>query len=142
MPYRDRIEVVFDAGHRLLNYVGKCASPHGHTFRAEIILEGETLNDLGLLVDFSDIKRDVKQWIDSRWDHGFLLNAADRLLIDALSVVPEAKIYLFEGRNPSAEAMAHELHCVIHAAIPGFDVTVRVWESTTQYAEYREGGDR
>ena len=58
MPYRDRIEVVFDAGHRLLNYVGKCASPHGHTFRAEIILEGETLNDLGLLVDFSDIKRD------------------------------------------------------------------------------------
>ena len=142
MPYRDRIEVVFDAGHRLLNYDGKCASPHGHTFRAEIILEGEVLNELSLLVDFGQIKASVKQWIDARWDHGFLLNSADRLLINALGQIPEAKLYLFENQNPSAEAMAHQLHCITRAALPGFESVVRIWESTTQYAEYGKDVER
>jgi 6-pyruvoyltetrahydropterin/6-carboxytetrahydropterin synthase len=139
MPYRDRIEVVFDAGHRLLDYEGKCASPHGHTFRAEVVVEGPEIDALGLLVDFGEVKSIVKDWINAQWDHGFLLNGDDEVLIAALNQVPEAKTYVFHGRNPSAETMARELHCVVNAALPRFQTTVRIWESSAQYAEYVEG---
>ena len=36
--FTDRIELTFDAGHRQLYYQGKCESPHGHTFKAEILV--------------------------------------------------------------------------------------------------------
>jgi 6-pyruvoyltetrahydropterin/6-carboxytetrahydropterin synthase len=136
MAYRDRIEVSFDAGHRLLDYQGKCASPHGHTFRAEVIVEGSELNELGLLVDFGDIKRAMKEWIDRNWDHGFLVNSRDTAMLKALRSIPEAKVYGFEGINPSAEAMARQLACLASERFPGLRPTVRVWESNTQYAEY------
>lgn len=142
MRFRDRIEVSFDAGHRLLNYQGKCASPHGHTFKAEVIIEGEELDSLGLLLDFGDIKRSLKTWIDENWDHGFLLNSDDAALLCALNAIPEAKVYTFSGSNPTAEVMARELFCVATAVLGTRLEAIRVWESTTQFAEYGRGTDR
>lgn len=136
MPFRGRIEVAFDAGHRLLDYQGKCASPHGHTFRAEVLVHGDKLNELGLLRDFGDIKHAVKGWIDEHWDHGFLLNSHDALLRTALGAIPDAKLYVFNGVNPSAEAMAREVFNVAEARLGAALESVRIWESTTQYAEY------
>lgn len=131
----DRVEVTFDAGHRLLNYQGKCASPHGHTFRAEIVVAADELNELGLAVDFGDVKSVCKRWIDEHWDHGFLANDQDVVLVQAFRSIPEAKLYLFQGANPSAETMAHELYGVL--ASQGWrTLRVRIWESLTQYAEY------
>ena len=141
MPYRDRVEISFDAGHRLLNYQGKCSSPHGHTFRAEVVVGGDSLNAIGLLLDFGDIKRILKEWIDDNWDHGFLLNSDDHALVSALRAIPEAKIYEFPSTNPSAEAMARSLYCVAERQLGETLHSVRVWESTTQYAEYGHGGD-
>ena len=43
----DRVAITFDAGHRLLNYPGKCASPHGHTFTAEVLVAGRDLDGRG-----------------------------------------------------------------------------------------------
>ena len=136
MPFRDRVEITFDAGHRLLNYPGKCASPHGHTFRAEIIIEGDSLDPLGLVMDFGDIKRAIKAWIDDHWDHGFLVNSEDDELINALAAVAEAKVYKFAGVNPSAEAMARELFSVARGMLGTRLAAVRIWESKSQYAEF------
>ena len=63
-----RIEITFDGGHRLLDYEGKCAFPHGHTYRAEIFLEAASLDSLGLVHDFTDLRGRVKSWIDDNWD--------------------------------------------------------------------------
>ena len=132
----NRVEVSFDAGHRLLGYPGKCASPHGHTFLAEIFVESNGLSDVDIAVDFGDIKDLYKNWIDDKWDHGFLLNDEDEQLADALRAVPEAKVYLIKGKNPTAEAMAEELYNIRPES--GWCVSsVRVWESPKQYAEYR-----
>ena len=87
----DRVAITFDAGHRLLDYHGKCASPHGHTFTAEVLVTGQELDRLGLVVDFGDVKTPLKRWIDEHWDHGFLLNDRDGVLISALAAVPEAR---------------------------------------------------
>lgn len=137
--YTNRIEVSFDAGHRLLNYPGKCASPHGHSFRAEVLVFSEEIDDLGLALDFGELKGRCKAWIDEHWDHAFLLNDQDLDLVGALGCVPEAKLYLFKGRNPSAEAMAYELYQVAERF--GWRVRgVRIWESSNQFAEYMAVG--
>ena len=137
--YRNRIEVTFDAGHRLLDYPGKCASPHGHTYKAEVFVVTEELDTLGLGIDFSELKGRCRDWIDRNWDHGFLLNDKDLQLIEAFNNLSEAKIYLFPDQNPSAEAMACELYGV--AEHFGWRVeSVRIWESPSLFAEYAPGG--
>jgi len=136
--FYERVELSFDAGHRLLGHNGNCAAPHGHTYRAEVLLDGPDLDRTGLLVDFGEIKHHLKSWIDQHWDHAFLVNDQDQTLITALQTVPESKVYLFPSMNPSAEAMARRL---FQEAKERFGCTVRsvrIWESPTQYAEYRE----
>ena len=44
--YQVRIEVLFDSGHRLLDYDGKCAYPHGHSYRAEVFIGADKLDEL------------------------------------------------------------------------------------------------
>ncbi len=134
--YIDRIEVSFDAGHRLLGHAGKCAAPHGHTYRAEVFFGARKLNELGLVIDFIDLKAHVKQWIDREWDHGFLINDRDILLLKALQSVPGTKLYLFHNVNPSAEAVARELFEEVQRHFGAVVRGVRIWESATQYAEF------
>jgi 6-pyruvoyltetrahydropterin/6-carboxytetrahydropterin synthase len=134
--YLDRVEIVFDAGHRLLDYPGKCASPHGHTYRAEIFVGARALDGLGLARDFGAVRAPLKAWIDAHWDHGFLLNDADRVLVDALRTLPEAKLYLFPATNPTAEAMAERLFVEARRQLGCAVQRVRIWESPAHYAEF------
>ena len=138
--YLARVEVSFDAAHRLLGYPGKCASAHGHTFRAEVVVVAPELDALGLTVDFRDLKDDLKAWIDEHWDHAFLLNDQDAALIAALRAVPECKLYLFEGVNPSTEAISRRLFDQAQRQFGAVIERVRVWETPTQYAEYVPDG--
>jgi len=135
----DRVEIRFEAGHRLLNYAGKCAAPHGHSFTAEVLVASDEIDSLGLVRDFGDIKSPLKSWVDEQWDHGFLVNDRDTVLIAALRAVPESKVYLFRGVNPSTEAMARELFDVARQQLGDLVRSVRIWESNTQYAEYAPG---
>jgi 6-pyruvoyltetrahydropterin/6-carboxytetrahydropterin synthase len=134
--YIDRVEVTFDAGHRVLGHRGKCAAPHGHTYRAEVFVVADELNNLGFALDFGDLKAPLKRWIDDHWDHAFLVNAADATLLDALARVPEAKVFALQKGNPSAEVLAEELFDVAscHLSLPV--AGVRIWESSNQYSEY------
>ena len=49
----------FCYGHRLLNYAGKCRHLHGHNGRLEITLSASALDDRGMVLDFTQIKREV-----------------------------------------------------------------------------------
>ena len=64
--FRVTKEIDFCYGHRLLNYDGKCKHLHGHNGKAVIVLEGTQLDHRGMVVDFSDIKKQVAGWI-MRW---------------------------------------------------------------------------
>ena len=55
--FRVTKEVHFCYGHRLLNYAGKCRNLHGHNGKAVITVETESLDALGMVVDFTEIKR-------------------------------------------------------------------------------------
>ncbi|TLS37295.1 6-carboxytetrahydropterin synthase QueD [Pseudalkalibacillus caeni] len=76
LKYHDRRvavtkEFTFDAAHHLHCYEGKCKSLHGHTYKLVITISGY-LNDIGIAVDFGDIKKIFKDVIDSKLDHRYL----------------------------------------------------------------------
>ena len=135
-----RIEIVFDSGHRLLDYQGKCAYPHGHTYRAEVFVKAALLDSLGLVFDFAELKGRIKAWIDDNWDHAFLVNSRDRELIQGLAPAARGRLYQFQGENPSCEVMSRELYKKVAELCGVAPARVRLWESLNQYAEFQEGG--
>ena len=134
--YQIRIEFTFDSGHRLLHYNGKCAYPHGHTYRAEVFIESQSLNDLGLVYDFTDLKDKVKTWVDDNWDHAFLVNSQDSELISGLGSASLVRLYEFQNENPSCEVMSRVLYEKTVEICDLAPAKVRLWESVDQYAEY------
>ena len=91
-----------------MGYNGPCAELHGHNYVAIIEFAGEYLDDIGFVIDFSDIKRYAKAWVDAAWDHATLLCSEDPL-IEKLTT-KTSKIYAFEKQNPTAEIMAEHLY--------------------------------
>jgi 6-pyruvoyl-tetrahydropterin synthase len=107
--YRTRIELSFDAGHRLPGYSGKCTAAHSHTFRAEVVVAAQELDPLGLTADFRELKATLKAWMDANWDDAFLLSDQDAQLIATLRAISECKLNLFRQANPSTGVIARAL---------------------------------
>ena len=61
----------FSSGHALRGYKGKCENVHCHNYRVQIKLAGPQLDNIGLLVDFTELKR-VLRGIIAVLDHQFL----------------------------------------------------------------------
>ena len=139
--YQVRIELDFASGHRLLEHQGKCVFPHGHTYRAEIWVASDSLNELGFVADFTELKQKIGRWIEDNWDHAFLVNGGDVELLTALRAVEGSRIFVFPNENPSAEVIAGQLCCQVKELCGIEPLKVRVWESPTQYAEYQPHGD-
>src|SRR5918912_844634 len=76
----------FCYGHRLLDYDGVCKHPHGHNAVAEIEVRTDALDNRNMVVDFSDIKRVVKGWIDRELDHKMILRHDDPLVAPLTSL--------------------------------------------------------
>ena len=122
----------FCYGHRLLDYDGICKHPHGHNAVAEIEVRTETLDQRNMVVDFTEIKRRIKGWIDRELDHRMILRRDDPL-VDALQKLGEP-VYLLES-NPTVERIAKLIYD--QGRTLGVDIqAVRVWETPTSVATY------
>jgi 6-pyruvoyltetrahydropterin/6-carboxytetrahydropterin synthase len=132
--FRVTREIDFCYGHRLLNYDGKCKYLHGHNGRAVIALEAPTLDERGMVLDFSDIKRVVSRWIDDTLDHRMLLRRDD----PAVSVLKQMGEPLFLlDVNPTAENIARLIY--EYTAAQGFPVReVSLWETPHCFATYAQ----
>jgi 6-pyruvoyltetrahydropterin/6-carboxytetrahydropterin synthase len=64
-------EFTFDSAHHLHLYEGKCKSLHGHTYRLIVTVSG-FVNEIGICVDFSDIKKIYEETIKQKLDHKYL----------------------------------------------------------------------
>lgn len=131
--FRVTREIDFCYGHRLLNYDGKCRFLHGHNGRAVITIESETLDDRGMVLDFSDIKKVLSTWIDDYLDHRMILNRDDPI-VRVLEEMGEP-LYLLDT-NPTAENIAKLIHDsgVEH----GFPIVeTQLWETPHCFATYR-----
>ncbi len=61
--YEIYIQSHFSAAHHLRGYPGDCANPHGHNWLVKVYIECDKLNDLGIGIDFRDVKSVVKEVI-------------------------------------------------------------------------------
>jgi len=126
-------EISFCYGHRLLNHRGKCRHLHGHNARAVIRLESESLDELGMVVDFGDIGNYVKAWLDAEIDHKMLLRRDDPLL--PLLEAADEPVYRTE-ENPTAEHLARLIfERVERGGYPVVEVAIHETESAC--ASYR-----
>jgi len=131
--FRVTQQIDFCYGHRLLNYDGKCKYLHGHNGRVVISLEGEKLDERGMLVDFTDIKRSLRGWIDGSLDHRMILHRDDPLL--SLLEQHQQPVYVIP-HNPTAENIARLIF--EFAKGQGFPVVeVVLWETRNSKAAYR-----
>jgi len=126
-------QIDFCYGHRLLNYDGKCRFLHGHNGRAVIAIEAETLDNRGMVLDFSDIKRVVSGWIDENLDHRMILHRDDPA-VPTLQALGEP-LFLID-RNPTAENIARLIFDFTAQA--GFPIIeAQLWETPNCFATYR-----
>lgn len=126
-------EIRFCYGHRLLNYDGKCRHLHGHNGRAIITLQADHLDALGMVVDFSTIKRVVGVWIDAQLDHRMILCQGDPVLP---TLQKQGEPVFLMDVNPTAENIAKLIFD--YAASQGFPVVeVKLWETEDSFAVYR-----
>jgi 6-pyruvoyltetrahydropterin/6-carboxytetrahydropterin synthase len=122
----------FCYGHRLLNHEGVCRHLHGHNAMVEIDIAAQTLDARDMVVDFADIKRALKTWIDRELDHKMILRHDDPM-VELLRAHGEP-VYTIES-NPTAERLAR-LICETATSL-GFKVSaVRFWETPGSCASY------
>ena len=125
-------EIFFCYGHRLLNYAGKCKNLHGHNGKAVVTLEAAGLDALGMVVDFSQIKRLIGVWIDETLDHKMILHRDDPALPE-LRRLGEPVVVL--DVNPTAENIAKLIFDFTRDH--GFPiVSCQLWETPHCFATY------
>jgi 6-pyruvoyltetrahydropterin/6-carboxytetrahydropterin synthase len=113
----------FSAAHVIPGHPGKCARLHGHNFKVEVEVHCTTLNDIGIAIDFHDVKAATKILLE-KLDHRYL------------NEVPP-----FDTLSPTAENIAMWLYQQLTPAISSDDAklcAITVWESENSAVRYTE----
>lgn len=111
----------FASAHSLKGYHGPCEEIHGHTWKVEVTIQAREINDIGLVVDFHDLKAKLEKFL-SQLDHVYLNDH------------PAFKI-----NNPSTENLAKFIYQKFSPECLPFRLSkVRVWESENASVTYYE----
>ena len=120
-----KIKSRFAGAHQLAMVGQKCENLHGHNWKVEVCVAGKELNDAGVLADFGDIKKAVREVVDGHLDHKYL-NELD----------------MFKQMQPTSERIAVYIAEQVQALLDkNLDEKVRVskvmaWESDDSCATY------
>ncbi|MHB0936964.1 MAG: 6-carboxytetrahydropterin synthase QueD [Armatimonadota bacterium] len=90
--YRMVVEGHFSAAHEIRGHTGLCCKLHGHNYRVVVHLAGSELNELGMLIDYGDVKHALGQVLQ-QLDHSYLNE------IDPFTIV-----------NPTSEEIARVIY--------------------------------
>lgn len=121
--YTVKIVTDFAAAHSLRGYAGDCARVHGHNWKIEVTASASKLDDVGMSIDFKDLKAATKQVLD-KLDH-YNLN----------DIPPFDKI------NPTAENLSQYLYSELSQRLNNDRVQVQsitVWETERACVTYNE----
>lgn len=128
-------EFSFSSAHRLLNYEGPCKNLHGHNYRCQITIQSTTVDGMGMVLDFSELKTRIIKRVMFMFDHKLIICQDDpdlHTLIDLTdhTIVPY---------NVTAENMAQHIYSIANSNAEGAIgkvVRVKLWETDTSFAEY------
>ena len=132
-------EFSFAYGHRLRFHNGVCKNIHGHNALLIVTLgEPKAIPPADMILDFSIVKKCVKEWLDLNWEHAMIVAKEDTELGELLMSLPNQKIFILNG-EPTAENMAsHLFHTVLPVLFKAFPVTIeriKFYETQTSCTE-------
>lgn len=151
MPYRICKTFEIESGHMLSKHPDLCKFPHGHSRKVEFVLEADELDHNEMVCDFKSLKEAMCDFLKA-WDHALCVNTKDPQH-DALKKAYGDRIISFENLDPTTEVMARRIHeelkcnLAAYASNPSAKyplrptvriVRVRVWETSSSWAEYCE----
>jgi len=120
-----KVKTRFAGAHQLTMVGEKCENLHGHNWHIEVCVKGDKLNSAGVLVDFGDIKKAVKEVVKGDLDHKFLND-----------------LEMFDNMQPTSERIAVYIAQKVQTILKqektrGIRVSkVMAWESDDACATY------
>lgn len=132
------IEHETDTAHRLSCHKGKCANLHGHRYKFVVSIEVKgTIEEEGF-VDFYDLKKTVKDYLDRIFDHGTILKECveNEQLSKALIEMGCKLVYM--SYEPTVEAMTEWMSVELNKRLKGRLCRLTIYETPTNYCTWKK----
>ncbi len=133
----------FEAGHALYGYDGKCKNVHGHSYKLSVTVIGQPITDLnnvkcGMVIDFSDLKKIVKQEIVDKFDHATVFNKNTPHIELANELKARGHDVRLVEYQPTSEMMLIDFAEIISAKLPKEIKlhSLKLQETGTSHAEW------
>lgn len=143
MIYEIRKQFKFEYSHQLFKAYSTACSDciHGHSAVVEVFFRNHQTDETGMVIDFGEISKLFKEYIDGYWDHALIMpDKFEKEYLDALAKYNK-KLRIVDY-NPTAEKMAKEMFNKFYEMLVSVGKQellqgVRVHETATGWAEYK-----
>ena len=133
----------FETGHALYGYDGKCKNVHGHSYKLSVTVIGKPITDnsqvkYGMVIDFSDLKKIVKEEVVDVFDHATVFNKNTPHIELANELKARDHHVILVDYQPTSEMMVIDFASKIKKRLPeNIDLfSLRLQETETSFAEW------
>ncbi|HRO75037.1 MAG TPA: 6-carboxytetrahydropterin synthase [Crocinitomicaceae bacterium] len=132
----------FDMAHALFGYDGPCKNIHGHTYHLSVTLIGEPRHDtsdvkLGMVIDFTDLKAIVKQYIIDVFDHALVVNEQASYSRSDVLTNEFGKVILTPFQPTCENLLLHYVSLIKDKFAPNIQlISMRLEETPNSYSEW------
>ncbi len=133
----------FETGHALYGYDGKCKNVHGHSYKLSVTVFGKPISDTnnvkyGMVIDFSDLKKIVKEEIVNVFDHATVFNKNTPHVELAKELADRGHNVLLVDYQPTSEMMVIDFSKKIKKRLPPHIslYSLKLQETDTSFAEW------
>jgi len=136
-------EFTFETGHALHGYDGLCKNVHGHSYKLSVTVKGQPISDPsnvknGMVIDFSDLKKIVREEIVYPFDHATVLNISTPHIDLANEMEKRGHKVIRVNYQPTSEMMVIDFAEKIKTRLPKNItlVALKLRETETSFAEW------
>lgn len=136
-------QFAFETGHALYGYDGKCKNVHGHSYKLSVTVIGIPITDkshvkFGMVIDFSDLKKIVKEEVVDVFDHATVFNKNTPHIELAKELTDRGHNVLLVGYQPTSEMMVIDFAEKIASRLPKNIKlhSLKLQETDSSYAEW------
>lgn len=133
----------FETGHALYGYDGKCKNVHGHSYKLSVTVIGEPISDanhvkFGMVIDFSDLKKIVKEEVVDVFDHATVFNKNTPHIELAEELKKRGHHVILVDYQPTSEKMVLDFSDKIKSRLPQNIklFSLKLQETDTSFAEW------
>lgn len=136
-------QFTFETGHALYGYDGKCKNVHGHSYKLSVTVIGKPITDtsnvkFGMVIDFSDLKKIVKEEIVDIFDHATVFNQNTPHIELAAELKNRGHHVILVDYQPTSENMVIDFAKKIKDRLPKEIQlhSLKLQETETSFAEW------